>query len=263
MQSAVPPRTCLRSALWGVLILSAIGAVACGSQSARSGAGHKTAPTPFAGVAAASPQGADGSSATLLKLGPTPQASPTPAATPPPTPVPTDTPAPEPTPEPTVEPTPEPTPVPRPAPPARLVIPRIGVDARVIPVGEAPDGTMESPGNPVDVGWFAPGFRPGEAGSPVIGGHVDYAGWGAAVFWNLRLLAPGDQFTVQNADGDWFTYAVTEIATYAYNDTSVIDRIFRDTSRPGLNLTTCIGTFDPRSHNYDRRLVVYSSLVAQ
>jgi LPXTG-site transpeptidase (sortase) family protein len=143
------------------------------------------------------------------------------------------------------------------------MIPAIGVNARIVDVGEGPDGAMESPNSPVDVGWFDPGFRPGEAGSAVLGGHVDFAGYGAAVFWNLKLLRPGDTITVVNAANQTFTYSVTDVQTYAYNDTSVIDRIFRDQSRSGLNLITCTGYFDQRSHNYDRRIVVYSSLVSQ
>ncbi|MHB8577403.1 MAG: class F sortase [Dehalococcoidia bacterium] len=163
------------------------------------------------------------------------------------------------TPEPTVEPTPEPTPAPRAALPLRISIPRIGVNARIVPVGEAADGSMAAPNNPYDVGWWEPGFRPGEAGSAVIGGHVDYAGYGAAVFWNLKLLRAGDPIVVAAEDGSSTTFVVSEIDSYAYNDTSVIDRVFRAVGEPQLNLITCGGTFDPRTHNYNQRIVVYAA----
>lgn len=248
-------RACQRLALCGPVLLLAVAAAACGHQRVVAHPAAETA-TPARAAASATP---DVAAADLALATPTRLPMPAPTATAMPTPEPTESP----TPEPTEAPTPEPTPPPRPAPPARLSIPSIGVNARVIPVGEAPDGSMDSPGNPVDVGWFEPGFRPGEQGSPVIGGHVDYANWGAAVFWNLKLLRPGDQFTVTNADGQAFTYSVDEVEIYAYDDTSVIDRVFRDTSHQGLNLVTCTGTFDPRSRNYDKRIVVYSSLVSQ
>ncbi len=144
--------------------------------------------------------------------------------------------------------------------PVRVSIPRIGVNARVIPVGTAPDGAMDSPNNPYDVGWWDPGARPGDYGSAVLGGHVDYAGYGAAVFWNLKLLRPGDQIRVLEADNTQLLFSVNDVQTYSYSDTSVIDRIFRTADRQGLNVITCTGTFDARTHNYDERVVVYASL---
>jgi hypothetical protein len=46
---------------------------------------------------------------------------------------------------------------------------------------------------------------------------------------------------------------------YQFDDTSAIDRIFREAGSKELNLISCTGTFDPRTHNYDKRIVVYSS----
>jgi sortase A len=169
----------------------------------------------------------------------------------------------EPGPAPLSDPGPDPTEEPPPQPhaePVRVMIPRIGVNARVIPVGEAADGSMDSPNDPVDVGWWDLGSRPGDHGSTVLGGHVDFAGYGAAVFWNLKLLHPGDQVTVLSSDNSRWVFTVNEVATYSYTDTSVLDRIFRSADHEGLNLITCTGTFDPRSHNYDQRVVVYTSL---
>ena len=47
-----------------------------------------------------------------------------------------------------------------------------------------------------DTAWFAPGVRPGQPGNAVIAGHVDYAGIGPVVFWNLRTLTPGAEVWV-------------------------------------------------------------------
>lgn len=145
-------------------------------------------------------------------------------------------------------------------PPARVIVPRIGVNARVIPVGEDPDGAMSSPGNPYDVGWWERGSRPGDYGSAVLGGHVDFAGFGAAVFWDLHLLQPGDTVSVVSTEGRQLNFTVTEVATYRWDDRSVIPRIYQLTDHQGLNLITCAGAFDARTHNYDKRVVVYTTL---
>lgn len=186
-------------------------------------------------------------------------ATPTPAPTPSPTPEPP--PADTPTPEPTEAATPPPPPPPSP-PPARLIIPRIGVDARVVPLGEDSTGAMASPDNPRDVGWWDEGTRPGDAGSAVLDGHVDFANYGAAVFWNLHLLAPGDTVQVVSTAGQTLTFTVTEVSTFDATDNSNIDEIFRRDDQPRLNLITCTGTFNPRTHNYDKRIVVFTILAA-
>ena len=92
-------------------------------------------------------------------------------------------------------------PPPLPAVPVRLRIPRIGVNARVIPVGVAAGGEMESPYDAWTVGWYSLGYMPMEAGNAVMAAHVDYVNVGPAVFYNLRLLAPGDRIIVVGAEG--------------------------------------------------------------
>jgi hypothetical protein len=162
--------------------------------------------------------------------------------------------APEPAPSPELTPTPLPTPTPAPPPPppvavpVRLRIPSIGVDARIIPVGVTPSGEMQSPPDAWTVGWYADGYKPSEPGNAVIAGHVDYVNVGAAVFWNLRRLAPGDQVVVIDADE-------------GENDAPV-STIFGPNPNHGLNLITCDGVFNPRTHDYNQRLVVYTEEIA-
>jgi sortase A len=207
------------------------------------------------------------SAAALLAIA-TASASPSPTAppaTPRSAPVPTASPLPA-TPEPApqeseAEPTPEP--APSHAEPVRLSIPKIGVNSSVIPVGEDSTGAMASPDNPADVAWWNLGARPGDYGSAVIGGHVDFAGYGAAVFWNLKLMRPGDPVFVQEADGTALKFTVTEVDSYVFNDPTALDIIFRTTDHQGLNLITCTGTFNPLTHNYDQRVVVYTTLAGQ
>ena len=190
-----------------------------------------------------------------------PTPSPTIAATAPPTPSPspTATPTATPTPRPTLVPTPTPTLVPIAA-PVRLLIPTIGVNAVVEPVGLTADGAMGVPGGPWTVGWYQPGPPAGEFGNAVIAGHVDYRGVGPAVFWRLRDLAPGDEVVVLREDGTGRRFVVIDVVSYPA-DYVPLGEVFSREGNPGLSLITCTGQFDSRARDYDRRLVVYAEVV--
>ena len=77
----------------------------------------------------------------------------------------------------------------------RLIIPAISVDAPVTPRTVDRDGQMPSPDGPRDVIWYdfsaLPGLggRPGASGNTILAGHVDYHGYGPAVFWDLRNVS--------------------------------------------------------------------------
>ena len=151
-------------------------------------------------------------------------------------------------------------PPPLPAVPVRLQIPRIGVNARVIPVGVAASGEMESPYDAWTVGWFSPGYKPMEAGNAVMAAHVDYINVGPAVFYNLRLLAPGDRIVVVGAEGQEFQFEVKGVQRLFANNAPV-GQIFGPNPNRGLNLITCGGTFNPRTGEYDQRVVVYAEAI--
>ena len=140
--------------------------------------------------------------------------------------------------------------------PSELVIPAIHVDAPVEHVGTTPDGAMDAPHEWNDVAWFDQGYRPGERGSAVIAGHLDST-TDRAVFWDLRLLKPGDQVLVKDANGSRLTFQVTGSEIYPYNQ-APLQKIFGPASAPMLNLVTCNGVFDRGAKNYDKRLVVYA-----
>ena len=144
--------------------------------------------------------------------------------------------------------------------PVRVVIPRAGVSAPVVPLGETDGGAMATPATPTDVGWWQYGVAPGQRGSAVLGGHLDFHDYGAAVFWNLNKLRPGDEVDVTSASGATLRFVVQATAVYQENDSSVIDRIFRPQDTARLNLITCAGTFNPVTRDYDKRLVVYTVL---
>ena len=117
---------------------------------------------------------------------------------------------PTPIPEPTLL---APTPVLRPpatSPPTRLVIPKIGVDIPVLPVGTKTiieRGTRRVIwGDVSNAGGFQGSAYPGNPGNTVINGHRDMGG---AVFRHLDRVTVGDEIVVYVGDVAYY-YIVTE-----------------------------------------------------
>lgn len=141
--------------------------------------------------------------------------------------------------------------------PSTIAIPIIGVNAPVEQVGLDAQRNMDVPKNPDNTAWYAPGTRPGLPGNAVIAGHVDFAGRGPVVFWNLNKLKQGDEVFVTDDTGQRRRFVVTAVEIYPATN-APLERIFGATSAVNLNLISCIGVFDPSSAAYDSRIVVYT-----
>lgn len=139
--------------------------------------------------------------------------------------------------------------------PARLVIPQIGVDAPVTVKGIDAAGVMEPPDGPEDVAWYAFTSRPGEGGNAVFSAHVDYHGYGPAVFARLGDLEKGDLVEVRLADASVYRYAVVLSRVYQAA-AAPAEEIVGPTTREVVTLITCTGRFDGVSRQYSHRLVV-------
>lgn len=143
--------------------------------------------------------------------------------------------------------------------PVRLLIPSIGVNAKVEQVGKKADGSMGTPSTFGDVAWYAPGQAPGEPGNAVIDGHVDNALTTAGVFMHLSQIALGDTIEVLNASGTPMSFTVNNIEEYPVNSAPAAS-IFATTGPSQLVLITCDGTWVPSAKSFDQRLVVFASL---
>jgi sortase (surface protein transpeptidase) len=143
--------------------------------------------------------------------------------------------------------------------PTGLRIEAIGVAAEIRPYGvDRATGQMDVPDNVVDVGWYQYGSSPGEPGSAVLAAHVDLAGQGPGVFFDLHRLEPGDLIGVQFDDGSAITFSVQAVATYLKPELPS-EVIFSRTGPPVLTLVTCGGAFDSSISRYDSNVVVYAS----
>ena len=136
----------------------------------------------------------------------------------------------------------------------RLKIPAIGVNAPVEVKSVDAEGVMEDPSSPDAVAWYDFTSRPEDGGNAVFAGHLDYAGVGPAVFWELGSVAKGDEVTVTQPDGRVFTYQITSVRSVpADSDASDIVAP-SDVAR--ITIITCDGSFDPSSQEYDQRVIV-------
>ncbi|HEY0951254.1 class F sortase [Nocardioides sp.] len=95
--------------------------------------------------------------------------------------------------------------------PVRVRIPALGVDAPVIPV-RAPARTLVPPADPLRLGWWVDGAKPGAStGSALVAGHTVHDGGGALD--DLEHLERGDVVVVRTDHGR-IDYAVRQVRIF-------------------------------------------------
>lgn len=143
--------------------------------------------------------------------------------------------------------------------PSVLVVPRIGIEAVVVPVGVTPDGQLEAPVDYRRAGWYQDGPAPGEPGRAILDGHVD-SRTGPAVFYRLRELRHGDEITIRlGGTGEVRTFVVRESSRY-WTDEVPLDLVYGPSDRPELVLITCAGRFDRGGGGYQQRQIVIAAM---
>jgi sortase (surface protein transpeptidase) len=145
--------------------------------------------------------------------------------------------------------------------PESIQIPAIHVDAPMTQLGRSPSGVIQVP--PLDnhnlAGWFDKSVTPGQTGTSIILGHVDTF-QGPSVFFNIKLLKPGDLIEVKRVNGSTAKFMVdgVQVVSKATFPSSVI---YGNSWYPGLRLITCGGPFDTNTRQYLDNIVVYSHLI--
>jgi sortase (surface protein transpeptidase) len=153
---------------------------------------------------------------------------------------------------------------------ARLVIPKLGIDAGVSP-RTVTGAVMPLPDGPENVAWYDMSQFPGLGGKPGSGhnaifgahvdfnNHIDYANRhfiGPAIFYHLDQLVPGDVIEVVY-QGKTLKYQVAWTKKFsATGDTDWASIWSGDVKVDSITLFTCGGTFDYDTHEYSDRFVV-------
>lgn len=122
--------------------------------------------------------------------------------------------------------------------PRRIVVPRLGVDARVVNVDAAPGGVLVPPDDPTVLGWWRGGAPPGAVrGAALITGHTVSSGGGA--FDNLDTLRAGNRVSVRTRRGR-IDYRVTGVTVYRKATLAQdAERVFSQSVPGRLVLITC------------------------
>ena len=148
-----------------------------------------------------------------------------------------------------------------PSTPERLTIPSINVDAPVMNVGLAADGTVAVPplNRHNEAGWFDQGPSPGQFGPAMIVGHADTR-TGPSVFHDLDKLKPGQKIEILRQDHVTAVFQVNSVEHYG-KSVLPLQRVYGDFSRPSLRLVTCGGTWLGGTQGYADNIIVFASLV--
>ncbi len=145
--------------------------------------------------------------------------------------------------------------------PERIDIPGIAVDAPVVDLGLADDGTLEVPEGRAEAGWWSGGSAPGTPGPTVVVGHVNLRS-GPAVFLRLSELEEGDEVEVTRADRARVTYRVTEVRQVD-KDAFPTDEVYGPTPDDELRLVTCGGSFRPSDRSYTDNVIVFAERIGR
>ena len=147
--------------------------------------------------------------------------------------------------------------------PVSLSIPAIGVRSVVNDVGQADDGSLETPKPGPDyneAAWYRHSPTPGSLGPSILLGHVDSAAEGPSVFFRLGELKAGDRVAVTRADTSVAVFRVDLVQRYAKNDFPT-DTVYGNIDHAGLRIVTCGGAFDSSAGHYLDNVVVFASLI--
>ncbi|MFJ9023010.1 class F sortase [Streptomyces sp. NPDC102259] len=143
--------------------------------------------------------------------------------------------------------------------PVGLRIAAIGVDAPVMRLGLAADGSVQVP--PVEehdrAGWYENSPTPGQTGPSVILAHVTVGTYGDGVFRHLDRLSRGDLIAARLENGTTAEFAVTEVTTVDKAEFPT-EKVYGNVDRPELRLITCGG---PRTGDgYRDNVIVFAAL---
>lgn len=144
--------------------------------------------------------------------------------------------------------------------PVSVEVKSVGVKADLVPVNIDDEGTMETPQNWSQAGWYVKGGVPGEERNLIINGHYDDSFGAPAAFYNLKDIQFGDVVDVKDKYGRIFSYKVVELSYLDIKDPSRLDVLEDQESKSTLTMITCGGVYLPGS-GYDKRLVVKAELL--
>lgn len=149
--------------------------------------------------------------------------------------------------------------------PRYLSIPSLGIsNSRVVEIAKKDNGTLDTPANIHDVGWYVDSALPGsQDGTAIIDAHGGALGDG--IFKSLPNVQTGAVIHIEMGDGRRFTYHVVDTASKSIRGTEANDYMSTASTSPekgrgSLTLITCTGDWWLSSQTYSHRLFVRAVL---
>lgn len=144
--------------------------------------------------------------------------------------------------------------------PKYVRLPSISVEGYIQRVNITAAQQIAAPGNVHMAGWYSGSKKPGQPGLSIMDGHVDGLSQ-PGIFKRLDKLAAGDIFTVETGGGAILRYRVIGVATIALSD--ALNQLFSQDSHTAsqLNIITCGGDFNTKTHQYEKRIIVSAALL--
>lgn len=145
--------------------------------------------------------------------------------------------------------------------PRAIYIDKLGVKAKVLPMGLNPDRSIQAPINIFDTGWYTGSSKPGEAGASLISGHAS-GPFREGLFAYVDTLASGDKVEIELGDGSRLTYEVVKKQEIPLEQTDMAKILTPIDDGEWLNLITCSGEWLKDGSTFNKRLTVYTKRVA-
>jgi hypothetical protein len=144
--------------------------------------------------------------------------------------------------------------------PKKIKISVLGIEAEIVEVNVAADGTLEAPKDWFQAGWFTESARASEPGNLIIDGHYDTSTGAPAAFWKLKNVKADDIVTLFDEYGRAYHYKVSEIFYLNINDPARLQIFESKKDNAYITLVTCGGIWLPGHGTYSQRLVVKGKL---
>lgn len=134
----------------------------------------------------------------------------------------------------------------------KVSIPSIGLSSQLVTVGLTNTNAIDV--HESLVGWWNGSARPGSNGAAFLDGH------NPGIFKNLQNITVGAKITISLVSGQSYTYTVVhrEVVPLVGIDMKKALTPYAN-AKQGLNLMTCVGTYNPATGTTDQRLVVYAT----
>jgi len=130
-----------------------------------------------------------------------------------------------------------------------------------LPMSVNTDGSMQSPVNIFDTGWYTGSVKPGQPGASIIIGHASGMTLGG-IFNKLESLNVGDTVSVERGNGQMLRYQVVKKQIIKLSDVDM-NSFMRpaDGVSEGLNLMTCAGEWIKNSQTRDHRAMIFTKRI--